>query len=97
MIATKSVVHGLSRQSNLKYNDNRGPGMEKIITFKLRVGAWLPFGRSADKPSISATQSQTVPVYYAPLVYYSSADHVPESLQIAELRNWEAKLDAPRS
>ena len=69
--------------------------MEKVITFKLRVGAWLPFGRSADEPSISATQSQTVPVYYAPLVYYSSADHVHEYLQIAEMRNWEAKLDAP--
>jgi hypothetical protein len=89
------MVHGLSRPTNLEYNNNRGPGMEKIITFKLQVGAWLPFGRSADKPRISATQSQTVPVYYAPLVYYSSADHVPEHLHMAEVRNWDAKLDAP--
>ena len=58
--------------------------MEKVITFNLRVGAWLPFGSSANKPSISTLQSETAPVYYAPLVYYSSADHVPEYLQIPE-------------
>lgn len=58
--------------------------MEKVITFNLRVGAWLPFGSSADKPSISTLQSETTPVYYAPLVYYSSVDHVPECLQIPE-------------
>jgi hypothetical protein len=58
--------------------------MKKVITFNLRVGAWLPFGSSTDKPSISTLQSGTAPVYFAPLVYYSSVDHVPECLQIPE-------------
>jgi hypothetical protein len=62
--------------------------MEKVTVLNLRVGAWLPFGNSAVKPSAShrapAPESELSPVYYAPIVYYQPVNNVEESAQMPE-------------